>query len=821
MLASVSGLTLAFAEVASAQPASGPAADAAAQVGEIIVTARRREERLQDVPQTVTAVTGAQVEKLNLLRMSELGKAVAGLQIVGTDISMRGVTFDRASSARPTTATYLNDAPVLSTTIFQAMFDVGQIEVLRGPQGTTRGISSPSGALTLTTRRPGLSGFGGTAIGSITNRDGYNLQGGVDVPIVRDKLALRLAGLYDRNEGNGVRSVNSSLEPRSRTEALRSSLRFEPTPEVKVNLVYQYMGVSDRDFGSAGAVFGSGAPGGVNPNAPAGFNGPVLARSDRRAVVGYVAHTVSRNDVVTGQIDWNVAGQTISYVGSWQRFKSRPDSSVGDPANVLLGYPLNGPIFPLLNSIRTDEVRIASAERLAGFLDYVIGAFRQEEKQTPNGDNGVAAFLPGAFGAPGTLPRPGAPNTRYQLNTLISTPGKYEETSFFAKATAHWGEKLEISGGVRRIESKTSRQLTISTTSAFTAQAGVPAAFCTGLGGQFGATYPGVCDIPVPGAVQLRSDESKKKNTWIYDLSLAYHFTRDLMVYGHTGSSFRPGPTNIGVSNPTDNPLLRSFTFLQPEKSKSYEVGLKWLFADGRGRLNVDYFHQTFDGLIYRVPGNTFYYTPLPRPAVLTNPFFTNQPAKVNGFDVDFGLDVTPELAVSANVSYAKGKISGAVPCNDGNFDGVPDGITPTPAAFQAAGVFIATCETSAGASSAPNWNARGQFDYRRPVSGELEGFVRGLLAYQPKNSNVSQTFTSPAYATLDVFLGLRSQAGWEASIYGKNITNTRKVLNESAGFINPPGGLLAVFGPTGYRTVTWSPHREFGLMVRYAFGPG
>jgi outer membrane receptor protein involved in Fe transport len=155
---------------------AGPRADALAS-GEIIVTARRKEENLEDVPQTVAVVTGDSLEKLNIHTLTELDKVVSGLQISGQQASMRGVTFIQSSVSGDTVAAYINDAPIRGNLIFTSNFDVGQIEVLRGPQGTLRGIAAPSGAITMTTRRADLEDFGGTFYGALNDHHGHNLRG--------------------------------------------------------------------------------------------------------------------------------------------------------------------------------------------------------------------------------------------------------------------------------------------------------------------------------------------------------------------------------------------------------------------------------------------------------------------------------------------------------------------------------------------------------------------------------------------------------------------------------------------------------------------
>src|SRR6202012_2533129 len=157
------------AQPAAPAPAAAPAQAETAELGEIVVTARRKSESLQEVPQTVNAVSSETLQKLNITQFTDVQTVVPGLSLANSadgynaSASMRGRTFDVSTAAPlPTVAMYINDAPVQASELFNSLFDIGQVEVLRGPQGTTRGVSTPSGAMTVTTRRPDLSSYGAT-----------------------------------------------------------------------------------------------------------------------------------------------------------------------------------------------------------------------------------------------------------------------------------------------------------------------------------------------------------------------------------------------------------------------------------------------------------------------------------------------------------------------------------------------------------------------------------------------------------------------------------------------------------------------------------
>src|SRR6202008_1744074 len=135
--------------------------------------------------QSVHAGTADSLQKLNIKQFQDVQYVVPGLSLSATSqgysssASLRGVTYDVSSGAQPTVALYLNDAPVQANSLFQSLFDIGQIEILKGPQGTTRGVSAPSGAITVTTHKPDLSEFGGYADVTMTDIHGRNAQGAI------------------------------------------------------------------------------------------------------------------------------------------------------------------------------------------------------------------------------------------------------------------------------------------------------------------------------------------------------------------------------------------------------------------------------------------------------------------------------------------------------------------------------------------------------------------------------------------------------------------------------------------------------------------
>jgi iron complex outermembrane receptor protein len=230
---------------------------------------------------------------------------------------------------------------------------------------------------------------------------------------------------------------------------------------------------------------------------------------------------------------------------------------------------------------------------------------------------------------------------------------------------------------------------------------------------------------------------------------------------------------------------------------------------------------QKFRGFSLHVP-NIVYNNVLPGqdPATgspTTFSFTTSVGALVKGFDVDTAFQITPEWRVSAQASYADGKVtSGQAPCNITGAGGAP--------VFNTGGL-ISLCQGGA-ASRLPFWKATVQSEYAHPVAENMDGFVRLLATYYPENKNRAEpNFTVDKYALVNVYAGVRSHDGaWEASLFVRNAFDVTKATDISTVQANlgqslPGGFATTVNHPTGYfETITTNP-REVGINVHYAWG--
>lgn len=754
--------------------------------GEIVVSARRKDESLQDVPLTVNVVSSETIQKLNIRDLKDIASVVPGLTlnpglaVSGPVASLRGVNVDViASGNNGTVEFYLNDAPISPGAVLQSIYDVGQIEVLRGPQGTLRGRASPSGSITVTTRRPDMDEFGGYAEGTVTSLDTINVQGAINAPLITDVLAVRVAGLLENNKANRVFSINNRLvDPSAKTQAVRASLLFAPTSNLEFNASYSYLLKNSKLYDQVESLnLALGTP----------VVGTRVTTRDRAAVMDIPRDNRQSYEIFNWQAHYSFAGQRFDYVGSY----SKQDLKSADPLDK---GDFFGPQYPgnatsptqNLQNITSDqhtfvtqeshEFRLSSEERVAGFIDYTVGGLINRLEPPSDLMNRTPVFL--------------GPVTPANFGFIVETPierrGRTLENALFANLTAHVGEQTEVSGGIRQIHFQDSTNT-------------------------------------APNDVIY--------NATIWNASVKHRFNDDFMVYGTAGTSWRIGTgtnplilSRSGITTATiTDPFLAELFTPTPERSTSYEIGLRSSLFDRKMTLNVSAYHQKFEGFIFSTPAvyiTSFNGVTYDNPARTVSGLAASVPAKVDGIEAEIAYQHSDNFNLGASLSYAKSKITnGQIPCSPAS---PPASDPPTVADIQGDSPTrqIVACTVNQSASTLAPFNASIQGEYSHPISGEIEGFVRGLanIKGNSKNDPRNPYDDVDAYALVNLYLGVRSDdSSWEVMGYAKNLFNTFRVLSRdtSATGVRTSAGTVL----SNYRLITATDPREFGITARMAFG--
>ena len=244
-------LLLGVCASAIAIPAYAQGTDANNDEDVIIVTAQRSNERLQDVPIAVSAFSAEALEKQQIKNTSDLQLTLPNVTFTKTNFTSASFTIRGigdlcvGTSCDSATAIHLNDAPLFGTRLFEGEFyDLAQIEVLRGPQGTLFGRNATSGVVNFRTARPDLSGVAGSGEVEYGNYNGIKVKGMLNVPI-SETAGVRVSGFFlDRAGYTKNLFDNSNIDDRN-MYGLRGSFRWEPGTGTTIDLMAQFFHEND------------------------------------------------------------------------------------------------------------------------------------------------------------------------------------------------------------------------------------------------------------------------------------------------------------------------------------------------------------------------------------------------------------------------------------------------------------------------------------------------------------------------------------------------------------------------------------------------
>lgn len=807
--ASAIAMLLPGAAIAAEPADAAPQAAEEAPSNEIIVTATRQSQKLQDVAMTVNVATGEQLEKFKIFDVKDVQQLAPGLELTNVSgrnntTTLRGISFDPDQGTSPAVQVYLNEIPTDAQTVYTAIYDVQQIEVLRGPQGLLRGLSAPAGAITIATRRPSFEKPEGYAQITGTTRAGYNAQMGASLPF-SDTFAIRVAALVDGNRLNNVYNVTRKERSKSTTESARITLGWKPTDNFTGYLTYQYLEADNRQFQK---VIGAGntpysqyftipVPGvGDLPALLAGVfvpdttarSGPALTTDDYASVQDGAFRNINKSHIVNLNLDYDLGPATIAFVGAHQ-FSRLDIQRDLDVTNALPGYVQYSDVVTPYK-VDTAELRLTSNNSEG--LGWGLGAFYTKQTGTTVVNQDASQFWyavsPNAqvnlpFAAIG-LPIPGF--TPFTLsNTLgiatrVNVPVNNQTWSFNANLRYRSGP-LSIEGGVRYsiIKSVQTTQLTLS-----------------------GAVNSGPTEI-IPPALQRNTNKPVTGG-----VNISYEITPNLNVFAAYGHSFRAGSTGVAVPAGISNDLIRT----NPEKSDSFEGGIKGTMFDRRVSYSLSGYYQKIDNFLSRFT-DIYYNAPANQPATGFFDFNYNADATIKGVEASFDGRVSDNWDLGVSAAYTKARFDNArVPCTDFAGTGVPNR-NGTPKVTGSGNVSY--CVANGRLAEVPDFSLTANTELRLPM-GSVTPFVRALFTYRPGFDSERAQYTYQSRELLNMFLGVRTDDGkWEFDVFARNLLDQRRITNRGLGNGTVDSLIAGTFN-SGFRQVSLTNPREFGATLKF-----
>lgn len=515
-------------------------------IEEIIVTATKRAESLQDVSASVSAVSTADIEMQGLDSFEGLARSQPGVNLTQPTknrsvFNIRGLsTSIVGGNTQDPVAVYINDIPVTDT--FGAavqpdlrLYDVERIEVLRGPQGTLFGSGSLGGTVRVITRKPELEAFDASVrvdfadTDSAGTRERYDAM--VNIPLVDDSLALRAVGYY-REEAGWVNNTLIGTDNSSRDWGGRLSLLWQASDnlDVKMEVLHQQSDPDDADL--------------LNPE---------MGKFERSSTLAEGRPSELSNYNITLEYDIEDFATVISSTS----YSESETALIADFGDVIgLGYPLVNRSQPWESEFLTHELRLVS--NTESDLDWVAGIFYIDRDTAIDYEASLTGIADGINPLLDSLGLPLLEDDGALVSKILTAS---QELAAFGQLGYRFADSWKVTGGLRVSDTEVEYNEPQRETLNF-------------------ATY-------IKEVSSLKSEGEDRGNvTW--RATLAYEPTEDLHFYMNVSTGYRIGQvnTNFGPSviDPSDINIDKTY---QPDKTQNYEIGAKTQWWENRMIVNV------------------------------------------------------------------------------------------------------------------------------------------------------------------------------------------------------------------------------------------
>jgi len=780
-------------QAAAADSQQGGAAVSTGVDNDIVVTARRRAESIQTVPVSVQAFSEATIKDQNIHSSTDLQRLTPGVIFNGsgsdfnTTLTIRGQGRDVIGPIAPSVQSYVNDVPLPSWGAVIPTYDVSSVQVLKGPQGTLFGRNTTGGAVLVNTKQPTYD-FGGYVTGQYGNFNDRELEGALNVPIIKDAVALRVAGQIRRRDGY-VKGGYSYLPDAQNVNNnnFRASLLLQPIDAIKNVTVYDYSRTNvhaisipvgyaigtgpngeNAFFHIAGSLF-YGAVGGTNALFDCGTSPSCdgdlaiqrsVADNYRRYYASQVPFTHATVKGITNTTTIDLGSVNFKNIFGFRQNRIHEGSDT------------DGMELVMIDSIRvlrsddqiTDEVQF-SGSLFNKTLNWLVGGFYLDN--TPKGPNSISfnLFQPSAAQA---AANPALNFVSPFLRNLSEQVAAERSKAIYASLSQDLGSlvtglKLNLSG----------RYTWDDTTSC-----------AVNLLSDFNTPSRNFSQCKkIPGVAVTKG--SFKKFTWAAGLD--YQVTPHVFLYGVARRGYRAG----GINTPNLGGTLVGFQTFAPQTVDDREIGIKadWNVGTIRGRTNLSAYISKFSSLQQQAtglpPGIDGDGNPLDDPSN-TSLIVNSGTARTRGIDLDGFVIPFEGFQLNYGLALFHGHIKQAPPAALNGFFSPDDKFDRAPKTAYTIG---------------------GHYQLPEPVMGGKLNF--DLNWYHTSSYKVGLA-PFKGYGLLNGFVGLNDIGGLgvDAQVFVQNLTNETYFLNPNAS------------GPVpGFVTESLGLPRTYGIRLTYTFG--
>jgi len=770
-------LYLSVAIAALGAPLAAQAQDAVIGVEEVVVTAQKREEKLQDVPISVAAFSGETLRAAGVQDVRDLRRITPSLYLAtssntsNTRIMMRGIGTSGNTAVEPSVATFVDGVYVPRIgSMLAGLNDIGSVEVLRGPQGTLFGRNASMGAVQIRTTAPGneLGGEVSAAYGQYGVKR-ISVMG--DVPVT-DTFRTRVAVLGYEGDGFGRNDLTGKRMGRNDGFSARAAVQWDITPDVTWTLRGDYQNLSGDGYNTITVVSKT-----VTPATLAAWQtrldpdgaGPLMG------VLPYTSDTYSRRvrqstegdlkDYQTGlasDLTWDMPGgyqlKLISGYRDWKNIQYQASNG-----NIPLELQRRTTFADSQN--HSEELQLLSPDTLlGGRLNFVAGAFYYEEAYDIGQNIDLTPEYCEVFiRNTGTAAR----LTQCRTNTLVGASyyrftQDTESVAAYAQANFKATEQLTITGGIRYSEDDKT------------------------------ANYRGLTRNPAAAQAAEVTDMRLKEDKVTYRLAGNFKPNDDVMVFASFSTGFKSGGFDSAPGTTAAvGAAARSFN---AETVENWELGVKSELFERRLVANATLFRsdindlqfRSFDGLQFRTRNNG--------------------KARQQGVEFELTARPLPALQVGLAGTYLDSEYL--------DFQGAP-GLPGFGGAQDLSGQRL---------PYSPKWQGTLSGQYTGDLPNGWSWFARADLSFSSKVNLAAGGDNNPdalqkSYQQLSGRLAIRGpEQRWEAAVFGQNLTNE----TFCTGIFNQPNNAAfglnnAVTGGTALRCTLNDP-RQIGVELKAKF---
>jgi iron complex outermembrane receptor protein len=765
----LSPIALAVVAALAAAPAARAqeTGTAAGGLEEIIVTAQKREQNLQEVPVAVSVLPGETLDNITGYNVESLQTLVPSLNFrkggtnLNSSLFLRGVgTINFSVAAEPSVSTVV-DGVVMARAgeAFGDLNDIERIEVLRGPQGTLFGKNSSAGVINVVSRMPGTE-YGATVDFGIYEDEEYRVKAAVDMP-VSESLRTRVTAFKGEFDGHIKNLYNGDMINGYDRWGIRGIAVWDASEDLTFTFIADYREADDNCCGEIMAI----PPVGATAAAVTTVLDGVDFRGDETREVRHnlTTSTIEEAYGASLQFDWDIGGHTLTSITAYRSWDNR-EVREGDWIDQTAPYV--GATFgqvhddgPQESSTFTQELRLASPT--GEFLEYVVGLYYFDADADRDFTREVIRCATTTLPVDATGLAPCAPDssTYTQGSSTASFGSEITNYAAFGQAMLNFTDVLRGIVGLRYTNDEVSyyHDRPASTVP------GLPPA-ATGYRGS-------TDDDDVSGKIGAQWD-----------------INDDLMTYATYSRGYKGPAFNVFFGmNPNSLPVIDA------ETVDAYEIGLKATLFDGSTIVNLALFDAQYDNYQANVPDNL-------NGIVVTR--LTNAgEVSTSGVELDFLTRPVENLSISGGVAYTDAQI---------------DSFTPPPGA--PAGTDDRSGEPL---PLAPEWKFSLVGDYRLELPGaSFDAFFNMAASYTDSQvSELPETaalvpvntplVTIDSYTLLDASVGIEDKDGrYRVALVGKNLTDESYA------------SLISTGGPTRVRyLIPREADRYFGLQLRMNFG--